>query len=758
MKKIFSHSSIAGTRKSITILIVFCLLFVAHAGTMAQSSNIPMRRPVSPRQPMYIIHIDTWNYADPRKIIDLVPADILPYVVMSISLSINHDTATGRFKVVEYGYEVAKSWLRACAEKRMWAVVQVASGGMTQFSDNDLSVYQELYRDYPNLIGFNYAEQFWGFGKLGDPVSASWISRMNHLTKLLELSDRYGGYLIVSWCGNQYTPVINPIGMLKRVPAFATACQKYAKNYILCEKYTTVSYQHDMESLTLGAYLSGYSGNHGIRYDNTGWTDSTGTHTLSSFTMGTMAAPVLEHVMLTGQTVIDGPELIFTQCFKETDVLNTTNGYFTRNWQTFPQFNNVSVDLFRKVLDGTVRIPSRQEVIDRTKVVIVNDVSSGTNDQVYSSPETLFDGLYRMDASGNYSNNRNFFKKTGRYPAIPTVYQLTDSAANLFQVKVNKSVYATRWPNITTKINEFNSLFPSEYTGTLYAGRHENGWVVYNPYKTNQTASANIPFKYNTCTSVDLSFSQYTSCVFKETSRQLKIYLNNYDNVIQTGLKTSVIKINGSAVEPTWSYTDRANHQPSSITTGWSKGVFTLTVQHNGPVDITINCSGRASNRLKNYTIATLIIPKPAPAYTGPLQYEAECFDYKNISGIVKNGYSGNIRDYTGQGYLQLGANAAAAVRDTVYVQHAGTYQLQTRYSVTNGDVNTVSLFVNNASVGTLTFTRTNSNSDWGVNIQTISLNAGFNVIEFRASTAASYSLYFDNIVLVSASIGDSKP
>jgi hypothetical protein len=63
------------------------------------------------------------------------------------------------------------------------AIVQVASGAMTQFSDTDLSVYEEFYRDYPNLIGFNYAEQFWGYTAVADPVSVPWISRINHWMK-----------------------------------------------------------------------------------------------------------------------------------------------------------------------------------------------------------------------------------------------------------------------------------------------------------------------------------------------------------------------------------------------------------------------------------------------------------------------------------------------------------------------------------------------------------------------------------------------
>lgn len=48
-----------------------------------------MRRPCSPDNPMLIVHIDTWNYADPEKIIALIPEDIKPYVVFNISMSIN---------------------------------------------------------------------------------------------------------------------------------------------------------------------------------------------------------------------------------------------------------------------------------------------------------------------------------------------------------------------------------------------------------------------------------------------------------------------------------------------------------------------------------------------------------------------------------------------------------------------------------------------------------------------------------------------
>ena len=702
---------------------------------------------------MWLIHIDTWNYADPQKIIDLVPKDIRPYVVMNISLSINHDEATSRFRIAEYGYEIAKSWLRTCAENQMWAVVQQSSGGFAHFSDFDLSVYEEFYRDYPNLIGYNYCEQFWGYDSQTDLLSPVWSDRINHFADLLELSDQYGGYLVVSWCGNQWSPNINPIGMLKRNPDFAAACRGYTENYILCEKYTQQSYQSDMESLCLGAYLSGYSGQYGIRYDDTGWTDASGNH--SNFTMATYGAPFLEHVMLTGQTVIDAPELIWTQCFREINAGSAGDGYSTRRWETFPQFDNVSVDLFRKVLDGTVRIPSRQEVIDRTKVAIINNRNSGSSDQIYSSPETLFQGLYRMDGDGNLRNNKTFFKKTGRYPTIPTVFQLDDAPANSFQVQVDRTDYSTRWPAIADKVTEFDNLFPEEYTGDLYAGRHENGWVTYNPFKTGQTASANIPFKYNTCDHLELTYSQYTAGVIKEYADYMTIYLSNYDNVLNAGLKTDIIKIYGSSSEPTFSFTDRANHQPSTVSSTWDNGVFTLTVSHNGPLDIKVNCSGTATDRLTEYQTAAMVVPHSPDVYNGPRQYEAETFDYKSISGIIKNGYDRNIRNYTGQGYLNFGVNAAARVRDFVIVLNDGTYILETRYTSTGGDINTIDLYVNGTKVATPLFTQTSSLGSWAVNIQNVELNMGTNTIEFRATARGASTIYFDNMVIRTGNADD---
>ena len=53
--------------------LITSALFLLEVQQAAAHSGPELRRPISPSQPAWIIHIDVWNNADPQKIIDLVP-------------------------------------------------------------------------------------------------------------------------------------------------------------------------------------------------------------------------------------------------------------------------------------------------------------------------------------------------------------------------------------------------------------------------------------------------------------------------------------------------------------------------------------------------------------------------------------------------------------------------------------------------------------------------------------------------------------
>ncbi|XDF34892.1 glycoside hydrolase family 98 domain-containing protein [Paracidovorax avenae] len=724
----------------------------SEASGPATTAGGSLRRPVSPQQPMFLVHVDTWNSADPQKIIDLIPQDIRPYTVLVLSLSILHDDKTStpgqcRWRQVENGIETARSWIKVAADNRMWAMVQPSSGGFTHFPDYDGStdlestVYGEFFRDYPNFLGFNYAEQFWGFDETCSPSADK---RWEHWANLLRLTNKYGGYLDVSFTGGFWGAALNPLAMAKRSPVLESALRTYAKNFIIEEKFTANYGFHDNESVSLGMYLSGYAGNYGIRTDRTGWYNADGSN---AYPVPAGAPHLVEHLALTGQTVFDGPELIMLDMVRNLPNGQTADGYSTRRWDFHPQFRNIHLDIYRKILDGTLRIPSRKEVIDRTRIAIVNDVSSGSDRALYSTPETLFSGLYAMDGDGTYLNQHSWTKKTGRYPAIPTVWRLTDDLAQSFQTTVKKSEYASRWPGPAARQAEFDALFPQETTGDIYAGRLENTWVTYNPYRTSQAASGSIPFKYNTCAGLDVTYPPFTTGVVKEYPDKVSIYLTNYDPE-NAALKKSRIVFRGAASQPAFSFQDRGDHVASQVAGTWADGVLTLDVAHNGALDLTVNCSGPAGGRLAGYTEAGIQVPDAPPVYAGAHQYEAEHFDFRNIARMVANGVSESVRNYQGLGYVNFGTGSAASLRGRVQVPAAGRYQLLARYAVAGADVGTIDVYVNGVRVASPVFAQTPSVSDWAVQALPVDLQAGANTVEFRARAAAPASVYFDNVVL----------
>lgn len=733
--------------------MAFVVMFVVSMEVLA---DVPLRRPISPERPLWIVHIDTWNTPDPERIIEMVPEDIRPYVVFSLSLSATDATCHD-------GFAVCDSWLKACAQKRVWSMVQCASGGHSRFSDHDLSVYEDYFRKYPNFIGWNFAEQFWGFGEEGTP---SFLERLSLFGDILKICHRYGGYLVVSFTQAYYSADMMPIAYMKRNPEVNRLLTEHPEHFICCEKYTMQNGFFDIESNCLGAWLGGYAGQYGIRFDACGWSTDDGNPATEDdqerepFVKASGAMPIMEHVMLTGQTVIDGPETIPVEVSREISTTTTADGYTRRRWGWYPHFVNINIDEFRKILDGTVRILTRREVIDRTKICIRNDKSTGTFDD-YLTPATLFDGLYRPECDregATYGNswleNKWWLKSSGRYPTIPQVYDLLDEEAQRLQV-VNVSEYDQRWPKVEDKVNELNRLFPEEYTGDIYAAHAENTWMTYNPYQyqdktvngvrsryiSTQRAKGNIPFLYNTAESISLDFSPYAMAVMKEFTDSVMLYMTNYRNskvsnevFIEDDNATDTIRIYGASTQPVITWKDRADHRESEVKQEWKDGVLTLTVSHNGPVELGIKCSGNATERLTEWTPARIEVPEAPSVYTGTLQYEAENFDYKDIAACRGNAYYNGHRGYQGQGFVEFGTNKSAAIRDTVTVLRKGTYTMTVRYQALTSGV-TMQLLVNGRRYP-LTFRKTGE--VWTEVAKDVELEEGENAVILKFATTAS--------------------
>ncbi len=682
------------------------------------------RRPIDPQHPAWLIHIDVWNNADPQKIIDLIPADIKPYVILNLSMSCSYDKDIDMYKKPQDAIQTYKSWASICCANNMWFTCQPASGGHTHIRDNAanfqnaLDTHEYFFIHYKNFLGWNYAEQFWGFNESGDKSSSSDTDRIKLFANLVPMHHKYGGFLTISFCGNIWSHPLNPIGMMKRNTTFLNNCKKYPEAMLFLYKYTTSANWFNNESVTMAPFISGLAKNYGVRYDNCGWNGAIDELCKNdgkshSYPGAVGIAPVLEQMCLNGACVWDGPELIWTEDFKETNRTTTSAGYTRRNWGTYGNFDNIWVDMFRKVLDGSIHIASREEVIGRTKYVMINDISANADNtslkvNAYAAPIDLYHGLYLQDdpfnartsnesgfgtVAGYGNNNFLYYKKTGRYQAIPIVISLYDSLAKTIPAasQIKRSTYngkTGKWKNESTKVNAFNAVYPEISNGDMFVARHYNELVCYTPYSylnTRRNSVAGIPLQYNTCDSLFLDFPLFSTALVKEYDDHLYFYLNNYRSD-STAAKKDVIKITGVKEKPTKSFKKRAK-ATATITEKWDEetGTYTCTVSHMGPVDLTINCTGDAADRLTDILSDEVLADLPLqPEDTiREIIIEAEDMDYKSVGNVVTDAYNSsyrNLRGHSAMGFVVMGSSTSGSLQSFPVTKAEGTYTVTIKY------------------------------------------------------------------------------
>lgn len=726
----------------------------------ASLASAQQRRPVDSQHPMWLVHVDVWNQADPQKIIDLIPDDIKPYVVLNLSLSCGYDTELNIHQRPQNAIPTFKSWATVCQMNNMWFTLQPASGGHTHIHDNDLETFEYFFKKYPNFLGWNFAEQFWGFNAAGDLFSSSDVDRIQLFAELIPMHHKYGGFLTVSFCGNVWSHPLNPVGMMKRNANLLQACKDYPESILWLYKYTTSSCFYNNESVCFGPFVAGLTRNYGVRYDNCGWNGATSDivgENKCKYPNAAGIGTVMEQTCQNGGAVWDGPELIWTEDFQnlwDGTVKDGTKTYNVRRWGTFPGFRNVWMDMWRKVIDGTMYIPTQQEVIDNTKIILINDVKSGSDEDKYATWGDLYDGLYKQADpfnrnNGQWMDNFLYLKKTGRYGTIPMTPCLTSMASDI-QTKVKKSQRNSVWRSLSAKTAQFDKAYPAVSTGDLFVSRYRNQLVTYTPYSylnKKTTASANVPLLYNTCQSMDITWGKLSSALVKEYADSICFYLNNYRSDTVKNVEDKIV-INGVTAEPKLSWSKRVE-ATATVTPSWdaAKGVYTLVVSHNGPVDVKIECQGAEKNHRTDY-VGNAALPRPVQPedYYGTLIIEAEDMDNSSVQSMEQTPYYSSykwVRGQSGNGFVVMGKNTAGALRKVFKVKKGGEYRIAVRYCNTHKD-DYVRIRINDIAAQRVKFHKTESNV-WRKDTITATLNAGEN--KFYLLNTSGIDMMVDQVI-----------
>jgi len=494
------------------------------------------------------------------------------------------------------------------------------------------------------------------------------------------------------------------MGMMKRNKDLLNACKQYPEAILWLYKYTTSSCFYNNESVTYGPYISGLAKNYGVRYDNCGWNGALdailGQNHGKKYPAAAGIGTVMEQMASNGGAVWDGPELTWREeCLHEVNN-STVDGYTRRNWAQFTNFKGVWLDMFRQVINGGIYIPTREEVLGKTKIVVINDRTSGNDEEMYAAWGSLYDGLYKQTdpfnrGNGQWMENYCYLKKTGRYGAIPLVIGLYDDAAKAIPVQVKKSAYASRWSTQTKKVSEFNAEYPEVSKGDLFVSRLRNQLVTYTPYtylNKKKDASAEIPLLYNSCDSLRLHYGKLSSGIIREYADHIDFYLNNYrsDTI---AAQTDEIVVTGVTAEPAYTltkHTTGATGYSASATANYDAeaGTYTVSVKHNGPVNLVINCTGEATDLLTDGIATATALPEPTrpEAVNDIVIIEAEDMDFKNVKSCVTDPYNWYpaVRGHSGNGFIDFGTNSTAALRHQLNCDFPGDYDIDIRYTCTS--------------------------------------------------------------------------
>ncbi|CAI6039855.1 glycosyl hydrolase family 98 C-terminal domain-containing protein [Cohnella sp. JJ-181] len=664
-----------------------------------------LRRVVNNTHPLNMIGFYYSDSSNLPQLWNSIPANQKPYsTILLIAENSLNNTAT------------VKNWITArldeCQAGQMSCMVQAINGETKKSLAIPVSWFESLMQNYTSLIGFNAAELYNSIPFYGQTEG----DHSQYVADLLNMAANYGGLFVWSDT-NIFSANGTLLDWIQNNSNLIAAMRAHKDNFSMIYKQSYTD--NSTEGLSLGLFLSGLAGNWGISSDWWHW-QLAGYGQLFGGWNGANGD---------WKQIFTYPEAMYVQdlirvASEGGTVFKSEAGWYSTSNQgrLTPGYVHAALPFLDKVINGSIHIPTRAEVLAKNKFAYVGKPA-------WSVP-------YMSNYSGIYM-------KTGRYGIIP-----------LLPTNANAAELANFENTSTTPKDEayFQSLYPSEtYASNTFASRNGSTWYWMNSSEnTDVYQSSKLMPKTNPSTYFYIGANPHTYAVVTESATQFKVHLNNYrvdKSAIYNGtswskagvndyiyntysvnpnddtLRTSVIKVNGAydGGSPQLTITGDNGY---SYTQQWDAAnkEFTLTVQHNGPVDIVIGANQAGAG--------TANPPVAIEGESGTLAGTACSCSMATASG----------GKYVGE----LGNSATSAVTLQAYVDQPGYYRMDVT-SIVSGTRNY--MISVNGRVGRQLAV---SGSSWtqpaaSVPID-IYLDAGRNTIKFYNNTAWAPSL--DKVVL----------
>ena len=293
------------------------------------------------------------------------------------------------------------------------------------------------------------------------------------------------------------------------------AAKKYHKYLIINSKSTSGSGFNTVRSFALGTWLAGLADNWGALTDAWAWYESGFAQLFKPNTK-----PSYEDV----RRVYTFPEPLFAmtmlQCYANGAVVfNAEHPFYCTG------VNDKASWVLKESILPAFRYIVQHPAADRDTVAAQIKAGIFTNGQYL--PANYVDGLY-----GNRWDS-NFLQTTGRYRVLPIFTRHVKDADVPAHILNNKLSVSDFRSSAAVTRERLKGLYHEHYTGTAYAVElygSESRWLVMNSSfnENNSQAARIVPKTATFATQMELTLTPHTYLVTSEAADTLTIDLNNF--------------------------------------------------------------------------------------------------------------------------------------------------------------------------------------------------------------------------------------
>ena len=502
------------------------------------------------------------------------------------------------------------------AQARKWVEDNLAEGtdlgihmmvlwGETPSNGSDaLTWLESLYQNYPNFIGTDVSEL---------------TSQTGAIPGLLKLANEYGGFHVQGSIEEA-----NILGGKLETQSYWDSIQPFAQNFI----YTPKNIHDNFDSVNaqaMGDWLSGIVGNWGPYFDG-----------YAFYGCG-----------IYGQAAADTNGSLGDRCSRsepETVLAETMLDQWQQGAHVFQLENQLDIpgmdsqygpNFYQSVLQAvrymtTHAGPTQQQVEANVKVAFSeahgNVTTLADNRAGRDSEPTLFDLSEKVPNALQSQDLWYYTRSSGRYYQIPRIPKLApqsvlDSLAAAGATVIDAPYYNANLVAGDAHAAFFNGKYAAISTGDAFVQNVGDSWLIYNSnYADDISQNASVPIKNSDFSELDLpQLGASSYAALTQSQHGLDIQLNNYQDdrtkdllkdgaKVQrdmewiddyskysyvpdpqdTALRTDTLTVTVTS-EPTPTISGYDQHYTYAQSWNAATHVYTLTVAHNGVVNISLN-------------------------------------------------------------------------------------------------------------------------------------------------------------------------